>query len=285
LEGDEGARDGFGEWVADSEDGEDNGMADVDTEAEEDEDEEEDWARDGEYVEDEEDDEKEYEEGERDEEVEEDEESDGLADVFGDTFWDWYVVGDSVLYVEPAGDTEEAGGEGEVDADGDTEPESTPSDPFAMGTEGLVVAVGLVVVMVVVVVVVCPLLWPLSLDLSLDRSLGLLVPTSRRVNCTSPLPPEPAASPLPSSSPPPPPPPPPRLFSAPLPLSSPLFFPLPRPLPALEVTVSVLWSPGWVVDVTWEEEEEKEEEEKTMTQVPPLVTGSVSVAGLEEAGV
>lgn len=123
LEVDEGAWDGFREWVADSED---DGMMDVDTEAVEDKDDEED--SDGEYIEDEEDNEKEDGEGESDEEVEEDEESEGLADVFGDTFWDWYVVGESVLYVEPVGDTEEAGGEGGVDGD----PESTPSDPFAI---------------------------------------------------------------------------------------------------------------------------------------------------------
>ena len=38
-----------------------------------------------------------------------------------------------MLSGELDGETDEAGGEGEVDADGDIDPESMLSDPFAMG--------------------------------------------------------------------------------------------------------------------------------------------------------
>ena len=135
---------------------------------------------------------------------------------------------------------------GKLDGDLDVE-KSVLSDPvvvFPVISRGLVVAV----VVVVVEAVDCPFLWPLSLDLSLDLSLGLDVPTGRLDTCISPFASAPVISPLPSSSPFP--------FSSPLSFSSPLllssprfFFPLPLPpLPlALEVTVSSLLPPGWVV--------------------------------------
>lgn len=181
--------------------------------------------------------------------------ADGDGDGDGDDEGDWYRSGET-----------DADGvcAGEVDGDSGVDKSALP-DPVVVTA---VSSRGVALVVVAVVVVVWPFLCPLSLDLSLDLSLGLLVPTGRRETWISPFASAPVISPLPSSSPFP------LSFSSPLLLSSPrFFFPLPLPLPALEVTVSSLLLADWVVV-----------SDSTRTQASPL-DEVISGAGLEAVDV